>query len=111
LELFAWHDARAQPASPNKATLAHEVSLLEAAEHLTQVNPERMVDWAENRIAVFHTAARWRSLEPLLLRLCSVVETIHGTNNIEHATTIENLGYVYQEMGRNTEKLFVEVRR
>ncbi|MDF0377114.1 tetratricopeptide repeat protein [Methylophilus sp. YYY-1] len=100
--LFKYYNALL-PASVKDVSVEHEFQLQQAFRHLNWEQPEHIIDWYNDHYLLFYEAAKYELLMPMALKMLQFSEQSFPTFTPLIAIHLDNLGRLYQELGRYNE--------
>ncbi len=84
-------------------TESHKQCLMEAGHHLQQYDHTKFPDWVDKRTELFFKAYLWELVEPLYQRSLIIREEVLGKDNLDMATSLNNLAASYKSQGKYPE--------
>ncbi|AKB25293.1 hypothetical protein MSMTP_1824 [Methanosarcina sp. MTP4] len=89
----------------------HETAFTEAFYHAKEtLETEELFEWFIRYVDPFDKAAFWQLIIPMYEELLKILETKQGSENIEVATTLNNLATLYRHVGEYKKSLSIYKR-
>ncbi len=102
--LFKYYDKQLEDAEVKNITDIHKTAITEAFYHATCLSDvDRLYKWVTSKTTLFKDAAQWNIIVPIFEALIEIMSRSFGENDSKVATCVNNLAYLYDDIGNYKE--------